>query len=212
MSTSRASASHAGPAPAPVQQQGTPSASSSHSSPPPVKDAITYYHVPFPPGTDPVFSVAVTIQGVLGMPMCPQNISGKSRLNTWIAKTVDGMVVNWDKEFPPGEYLCTQRAYFASEPTPKTAPRETRKEPDVGFTWGHLLTLLAQKQYRHWRDVTRTSADGKSVDFVDIVGGSHGIARGTLRVSEENLHIIAVRRFQTKHGKWCYFPEIEVRV
>ncbi|KAI0644034.1 hypothetical protein C8Q79DRAFT_973991 [Trametes meyenii] len=211
MSTSQGVSRNPG-ASTPAQQQGVPSPGL--SGPPPVialTDAVTYYHVPFPPGTDRAFSVVVTIQGVLGMPMVPPNIYGDARLNTWIATKVDGAEVSWDEEIPPGKFFCTQRAYFAFDSAPKVTPRAAAKNPDAGFTWGHLLTLLAQKQYRHWREIVKASAE-KSLDLVDVVGNARGIARGTLRVYEENLYIVAVRRFQTKYGTWCYFPEIEVRV
>ncbi|EIW53668.1 uncharacterized protein TRAVEDRAFT_23931 [Trametes versicolor FP-101664 SS1] len=119
--------------------------------------SIVRFPIPLPPGTDPHFKIDVSVDGVVGMQMsCPRR---REQLNATIAGRVDGAARPMDCVFEPGMHMFVHRAIFSAEmhniyPKLRTW---THKKPSTGFTFGHLLTILVQKQFVHWLALTSAS-------------------------------------------------------
>ncbi|KAH9846999.1 hypothetical protein C2E23DRAFT_533027 [Lenzites betulinus] len=162
------------------------------------------YPVSLPAEMDMEFILRVTVNGQRGISLaCPGLLSSKVLPST-IQRTVDSASYPMDRYFLDGT-ICTQRAYFACESvaTPLAPSAMARGQ----FTLGHLLTVLARKQLRHWN---YTASNGR-LQLQTLMGHSLVATRGNV-VRASSIYIVAIRRRSSRHGGWCYFPELEVRI
>ncbi|KAI0824522.1 hypothetical protein BC628DRAFT_418771 [Trametes gibbosa] len=166
----------------------------------------TRYSLSLPPDTDIEFKLSVSVNGKRGLSLDCPGLSVNGRLNSTIARAVDGASHIMEHYFLDGT-IFTQRAYFAGEPV-ELPPSRSSLMP-AKFTMGHLLTLLAQKQWRHWQK-TAPQWHGQ-LDLQRLVGRETAPTPGIL-VPPSAIYIVAIRRRASRKGGWCYFPELEVHV
>ncbi|KAI0330048.1 hypothetical protein GY45DRAFT_1337120 [Cubamyces sp. BRFM 1775] len=96
---------------------------------------LQYFRVPLPNDTDPRFKIDIIANGMVGFQLGAD-------------ESVDNAAMCLGDHIR-GNAIWTQRVYFAQETT-KMTPTEKRINTRFGYTLGHLITLLLQKQYRHW--------------------------------------------------------------
>ncbi|KAI0357897.1 hypothetical protein OH77DRAFT_1422035 [Trametes cingulata] len=166
------------------------------------------YSVPLPDGTDPNFKIEIRAGGQIGVNVHCKGILTEVPLNSVYAKTVDSDILDMCLDSAlPGPVVWAQRAFFACEKPPRDGMlNPSAKQPVTKYTAGHLLTLLAQKQYTNWLHCYMGQ-----MDLQDAVGPQL-IARRGFKVPSDALYIVAIRRRYTEGEVWCYFPELEVRV
>ncbi|KAI9069762.1 hypothetical protein FKP32DRAFT_1599696 [Trametes sanguinea] len=188
---------------APVQPQFE-----STATPPSAARRHARYPIPLPSDTDPKFQVDIHVHGDTGLRLTLDRLRTESPLNQSIARQVVSANLSLDHKIR-GNEIWTQPAHFPGETT-RMVPRHTPKDPKRGFTVGHLLTLLVQKQHSYWQRFA--SARNGHVLLKDVVG--HASA-GTLkeeRIDWGAVYAVAIRRRKTNDGTWCYFPQLEIRI
>ncbi|KAI0357898.1 hypothetical protein OH77DRAFT_1519206 [Trametes cingulata] len=176
---------------------------------PPLHDPSRCFRVPLPPGTDD-YCDPITIRGVSGLRCrdCPK--ARRMSANAYICAEVDRVGVLLDSVFPEGE-VYVHRGWFACDPKPHFLfTSKTSKDPREGFKRVHLLSMMVDKQYRSWF-CRKFLEGGTTKDLQDLVGPTLAPTRG-IRVKWEAIHLVAVRRWRDRRGRYHYFPEIEVRI
>ncbi|KAI0365018.1 hypothetical protein BV20DRAFT_1125235 [Pilatotrama ljubarskyi] len=142
------------------------------------------YRVPVPGDTDPIFRIEINAGGRIGVNVHCKGIFTDVPLNSVYAKTVDVDVLHLRLDgFFPDKVVWVQRAFFFCEKPPRDAMlNPSPKNPGTGFTAGHLLTLLAQKQHRNWLHCYMGN-----MDLQDAVGPQLVAKRGT-KIPSDALH------------------------
>ncbi|KAI0640424.1 hypothetical protein C8Q79DRAFT_1122980 [Trametes meyenii] len=191
----------------PLQQLEVPPRPQQSGRPLPAKGQV--FRVPLRNNTDPDFMIDLTIRGKPGIPARVRGLSGyKPTTVNPAVKEVDGADKCID-DFFPSMMVCCVRAYLGEEPKPTAAQRETEKIPREGFTLGHLITYLLFKQHARWLELKFL----RTMDLRYVVGSDTLGSFANVPVDLSQVYFVSLRRRQEKYpGRWCYYPELEVRL
>ncbi|KAI0633991.1 hypothetical protein C8Q77DRAFT_1072720 [Trametes polyzona] len=161
------------------------------------------FRLPLPSDIDPDYSITVTLKNKdIGINLACEGLMTDGPLNRYIARSFEQAPYTMAHYFLDGT-IATQRAYFAYErPPPKPALTPLMALAD--FTRGHLLTLLAQLQYKHWQEIAKEDR----FDLQYIVDRSKAPIAGVM-VHASNIYIVAIRRRGSLKEGFCYVPELE---
>ncbi|OSD00635.1 hypothetical protein PYCCODRAFT_1479078 [Trametes coccinea BRFM310] len=168
------------------------------------------FPVPLPSDTDPDFRIKIQVQDEIGLRLTLDRLQTESPLNQAIARNVTAANQSLDGKIR-GYEVWIQNAYFAAQSTGRMSPSSIPKNPQQGFTVGHLLTILVQKQYKHWKNFMRSATTNGLAELGDLVGP----AAGSLKkhsVGWGTVYAVAIRRRKLRDGHWCYFLQLEIRV
>ncbi|KAI0824521.1 hypothetical protein BC628DRAFT_417906 [Trametes gibbosa] len=180
---------------------------------PPIAPRTQRYRVPLPKGTATLCD-PITVHGVVGL-QCWRATNHRARkssrtISPYIRENVDGVEECMDAAFARPE-VYVHRGVFACDPAPAYVFNSTsRKAPQQDFRRVHLLTMMAEKQYKAWFGNKSRDANG-TLDLQDLVGADLVPERGT-RVTWGMVYMVAVRRWKDRYREYHYFPELEIRV
>ncbi|KAL7284531.1 hypothetical protein ACG7TL_001823 [Trametes sanguinea] len=165
---------------------------------------------PSPRDTDPDFRIKIQVQDEIGLRLTLDRLQAERPLNQAIARNVTAANQSLDGKIR-GYEVWIQNAYFAAQSTGRMVPSSIPKDPQQGFTVGHPLTILVQKQYKHWKNFMRSATTNGLAELGDLVGP----AAGSLKkhsVGWGTVYAVAIRRRKLRDGHWCYSLQLEIRV